>query len=203
MDQKTIIKALKNKKASYLDIKASYAVFVPIVHINGELHVLFEVRAEQLSQPGEICFPGGRIENNESPLDSAIRETIEELNISNNQIDVIGPLDILITPFNLIIYPYCGFINDFDLGSLAFNSQEVSSVFTVPLQDLLQQQPINHPVKVTFAPDKSFPYHLIQEREGYQWKSGSYPVYFYKYGERIIWGITAKILKNLLDCLTS
>ena len=48
---------------------------------------------------------------------------------------------------------------------------------------------------------RSFPFELIPNGEAYNWRSGTYPVYFYSYNGRIIWGITARILKNLADRL--
>ncbi|NEU34154.1 CoA pyrophosphatase, partial [bacterium LRH843] len=64
-----------------MDEFLQFAVLVPLVQKQDELHVLFEVRAHHLRrQPGEICFPGGKIEPNDStPQDAAVRETTEEL----------------------------------------------------------------------------------------------------------------------------
>ena len=59
---------------------AAYAVLVPLVYRKGEPWLLFEVRADTLGrQPGEVCFPGGRMEGVETPTDCALRETEEEL----------------------------------------------------------------------------------------------------------------------------
>ncbi len=61
---------------------------------NDGYHILFEVRSNKLSQqPGEICFPGGRREHDETSMETSIRETCEELLISESNIKLYGPLD--------------------------------------------------------------------------------------------------------------
>ena len=63
------------------------AVILPLIEINNEIHLLFEVRSKKMkSQPGDICFPGGKIEENESPKSAALREASEELNLNNIKI---------------------------------------------------------------------------------------------------------------------
>ena len=52
-----------------------YAVLCPLVEREDGLHFLYEVRARSLSQGGEVCFPGGRMEIGESPEECALRET--------------------------------------------------------------------------------------------------------------------------------
>ena len=65
-----------------MGVRTHYAVLVPVVEWNGKLHLLFEVRSDALRrQPGEVCFPGGRMEEGESPTQCALRETEEELAI--------------------------------------------------------------------------------------------------------------------------
>ena len=180
----------------------SFSVLVPLVTINGQIHLLFEIRSENLkTQPREICFPGGRIEPDEPPVGCAIRETIEELNLSFDRINILGPLDYLVLPYNLILYPFLGTIDAPDVNSINFNKDEVQEIFTVPLDFFINNDPLAHPIKVKTLTDKDFPYHLIQQGEEYHWRSGKYPVYFYSYENYTIWGITARIIKNLIDIL--
>ena len=111
MDISLIRKTLKNRQFSILDSTHESAVVVPIIKINNETHILFEVRALSLNnQPGEICFPGGKIEKGENALNCAIREACEELNISKNNIEIINKLACLVTPFNMTIYSFVGFL---------------------------------------------------------------------------------------------
>ena len=60
-----------------------YAILVPLAQWEGKLCLLFETRAETLvgHQPGEVCFPGGRRERGERPVETALRETWEEIGI--------------------------------------------------------------------------------------------------------------------------
>ncbi len=86
-----------------------FAVMLPLIQVENELHILFEVRSFDLeSQPGEVCFPGGKMEDFEHPSNTALRETMEELNLDQHQIKIIGELPPYTTPFQFAIFPYCG-----------------------------------------------------------------------------------------------
>lgn len=176
------------------------SVTIPLVDYNNSLHILFEVRAKTLrSQPNEICFPGGKIEKDENPLTTAIRETCEEIGICKDKITVILPLDIFISPYNTLIHPYLIFIDD--ISSIKINSAEVEEVFFVPLDYLLNTNVDTFINKVTITPDYNFPYELIPKKHDYKFATGSYEVPFYIYNDYVIWGITAKILLNFLSYL--
>lgn len=178
----------------------NFSVFAPIIEVDNELHLLFEVRSLELNhQPGEICFPGGKIEDNESPIQSAIRETIEELNISKENIEIIAELSPITTLFNVVIYPFCGFINNTLLENIKYSTDEVGSIFTVPLRLLLEQDPLVHTLGVQLNISEDFPFELIGN--DYKWKTSNYPIYFYQYNNYIIWGLTARIVKELLDII--
>ncbi|QUH20992.1 NUDIX hydrolase [Alkaliphilus sp. B6464] len=200
MDIKLIKETIKSKKPVILDIMYESAVIVPIIKVDGDYHILFQVRSFSLNtQPGEICFPGGRLEDNEDAFSCAIRETSEELNISKDNIEILGELDYLVTPFNMAIYSFCGILNDVQFNSIEYNKDEVSSIFSVPIKELLKQEPQVSNMTIHTEPIDNFPFQLVQNGKAYDWKSGIYPVYFYKYKDHIIWGITAKILKGFLD----
>lgn len=202
MNIDVIRKILKYREVNILDIAFKSSVLIPLIQINNELHIIFEVRSKNLkNQPGEICFPGGKIEKNESPLNCAVRETCEELNISQYNIEIIKELDLLVTPFNMAIYSFCGVLKNIDYNCISFNKDEVSSLFSVPLVDLLNQDPKVSNMDIHVTPQDAFPFHLIQDGNAYNWKTGSYPTYFYRYKNYIIWGITAKILKSFLDTI--
>ena len=69
-----------------LGARHSYAVLCPLVERPDGLHLLFEVRSAALHrQPGEVCFPGGRMEAGETPEQCALRETEEESEVIPNQ----------------------------------------------------------------------------------------------------------------------
>lgn len=179
-----------------------FSVLIPLVCVEGNYHLLFEVRSDNLNnQPGEICFPGGKVEAQEKPETSAVRETFEELNIPKSAIKLLGPLDYIVTPYNSIIYPFVGKLEIKEPTRINYNKAEVARVFTVPLESLLKQKPKVHHIYVKVVPYEGFPYEWIQNGRNYKWKTGSYPVFFYNYGNNIIWGITARILKSFLEVI--
>ena len=76
------------------DVTGEYAVLVPLVERPEGLCLLYEVRADTLGrQPGEVCFPGGRLEPGEDAVSCALRETWEELGIPRPAVEVVAELD--------------------------------------------------------------------------------------------------------------
>ena len=85
------------------------AVLVPFVEKDGKWHLLFEQRALHLrKQAGDICFPGGRLNEGESPREAALRETEEELLISREEIDIVAELDPVCGPSLGLVWPFVG-----------------------------------------------------------------------------------------------
>ncbi|HCS11709.1 MAG TPA: CoA pyrophosphatase, partial [Clostridiales bacterium] len=93
MNIENIKNKLKNIKPKPIDFDVSFAVLVPMIEIDGELNFIYEVRSNSITQPGEISFPGGRIEEGESPKEAAIRETSEELLLNKANIEIIAELN--------------------------------------------------------------------------------------------------------------
>ncbi len=172
----------------------NFAVLIPLVFRKGEYHVLFEVRARELrNQPGEICFPGGAVEHGESRFAAAVRETVEELKIKRSQIEVIAPMDELITPAGMVITPFLGVIRGYR-GT--FSPDEVDRVFTVPLRWFAENEPESYQTEVLTNPGDDFPYDRIPGGRDYQWRRGKYEVLFYRFGSNFIWGMTAKMMRQ-------
>lgn len=187
------------------------AVLVPLIEIEGELHFLFEKRAANIKQGGEICFPGGKIEiTDSSSLAAAIRETQEELGCDQEQITVLGRLKTLILASGVLINPYLGVLNC-SLSELKTDPQEVDSIFTLPVDSFLERQPDRYDCLV-----KVHPYVIDSETnvrtdllpvinlglpERYQepWGDSIQKIYAYQTESGVIWGLTAKVL---YDCLT-
>lgn len=194
---------LINRKTAVCDkeIYREFSVLVPIIKTGNEYSLIFEVRSENLTkQPNEICFPGGKIEKFESARQAAVRETTEELLIPEAYINVVAELDTVVTPFNSILYPFAGKLNSYK-GT--FNTEEVKEIFTVPLSFFLENAPLCHYINVRMKPKEDFPYHMVQEGRDYPWGKGKYPVYFYVYENKIIWGLTARIIRNFTNLLSS
>lgn len=168
------------------------AVLIPLIAKNDGYHILFEVRSNKLThQPGEICFPGGKREPNETSMQTAIRETCEELLVSKSDIDIYGPLDYFLSPTGMRIDAYLGELKNY---CNQYSQDEVSDIFTVPLEFFQNTQPQHYYNKVKMQPEDTFPFDKIPGGRYYPWARGKYEVLFYEYEEHIIWGLTAKIL---------
>lgn len=193
-----IIRNHKPRVNDYSDYK-EFSVLIPIINYKDQPCILFQVRSQSLlKQPGEICFPGGRIEYGEVPVQAVIRETCEELLIKEENLEILGELDTLITPFNTIIYPFAASLYDYQN---TFSKFEVEEVFYIPLEFLKNHEPKCSYLDVIMEPHDDFPFEKVQYGRDYPWAKGTYPVYFYEYDGKIIWGITARILKNFIELL--
>lgn len=156
--------------------------------------ILFEVRsAEVESQPGDICLPGGMAEEGEKPEQTAVRETAEELRIREDQIRILGPMDVLYTGSGLLLYPFAAELLDY--GS-SFSADEVAEVFQVPLDYFLQTDPEIWHTQMKVMPEEGFPFERIHAGRDYAWRTRREEVLFYQYGKYTIWGLTAKIMRS-------
>lgn len=178
------------------------AILIPLVEIDGDWHILFEVRALTMrKQPGDISFPGGRIdEADASPMVAALRETHEELGVPPERVTVIGELSPYITSTSFVVYPFIGQINIDDIIP-SYNKAEVEEVFTIPVNWLLTHEPYLHLVDVEPTPSPNFPFEKIMNGEQYKWRARPMEEWFYDYGEYTVWGLTARILKHFIDLL--
>nr|WP_221450733.1 CoA pyrophosphatase [Bacillus pumilus] len=174
------------------------AVLVPLVQVNGEWHILFEVRSLIMrKQPGDISFPGGKLDGSETAQEAALRETHEELGIPPESVEILGQLSPYIASPSFVVYPYVGIIDEQKVKH-SFNQEEVEETFTVPLSWLSQYEPYLHHVSVQPTPAEDFPYEKIMNGEKYRWGSRSIEEWFYDYENYTIWGLTARILKHFV-----
>jgi 8-oxo-dGTP pyrophosphatase MutT (NUDIX family) len=157
------------------------AVLVPVVSHDDELRVLFTRRTAHLhDHAGQISFPGGRAEDGESPRDTALRETTEEIGLDATRVEVLGHLSEYTTVTGYRVTPVVGLVQrPFELRPDDF---EVAEVFEVPLAFLLD--PANH--------QRNQLIHEGLERH----------YYAMPYGPYYIWGATAGMLMNLYAFLT-
>jgi 8-oxo-dGTP pyrophosphatase MutT (NUDIX family) len=154
------------------------AVLVPVVD-RAEPTVLLTQRAIHLPQhPGQISFPGGKIEpSDDTPLAAALREAEEEVGLEASVIDPIGYLDLYMTTQGFRIVPLLARIApDY---RLTLNPSEVDEAFEVPLQFLME--PGNH---------------LKHSRD---WEGIKRYYFEIPFEHRKIWGVTAGILRNLYE----
>lgn len=170
-----------------------FAVSIMLLENNSDYDVLFEVRSSKINrQPGDICLPGGMLEKNEAPEEAALREASEELQIPTSDMEIITPLDILIGT-GTIVYTYAVKLNNYN-GS--YSKSEVAETFTVPLSFFLNTEPEIYYTTTQTIPDKDFPFDKIYGGKNYDWRKARTPIYFYIYKNRVIWGMTAKIMRS-------
>ncbi len=153
------------------------SVLVPLIDNGEEVSVLLSKRTEYVPHhKGQVCFPGGsREEGDSSLLHTALRESEEELGIRGKNVAILGSMPPVPTMTSFIITPFVGAISP----DTAFtcDGYEVEEVFTAPLSLFLRLD--------RYRKTETF------------YRGAPYPVYFFDYQDRTIWGATAKILRNI------
>ena len=152
------------------------AVLVPIV-LRGNLTVMLTERSHDMpSHPGQISFPGGKVEEcDTSPVDCALREAHEEIGLGREFVEPLGYLDSYRTGTGFQISPVVAFVRQ---GfTLKVDSREVLDVFEVPLAFLMNEA--NH------------------KKDARTWRGRQRHFYAMPYEGRYIWGATAGMLKNM------
>ncbi|WP_051638595.1 NUDIX hydrolase [Butyrivibrio sp. NC2002] len=202
----TIDHISKKLNSSYIN-KLQYpigssAVTIPLVKRDDALHVLFEKRSNNLHfQPGEICFPGGRIEDGESPQDAAMRELCEELFPAGNgkdHIKLLSSMRPMIGPAGSTVFPYVVLLEDYNSS---FSEDEVETVFSYSLDELLLSTPSYSTMTRKSIPSDSFPFEMIPDGKDYKWHSQKLDMWFYETNNGIIWGFTARLLHLFLESI--
>ncbi|NIK11466.1 8-oxo-dGTP pyrophosphatase MutT (NUDIX family) [Alkalibacillus almallahensis] len=181
------------------------AVILPLIEKNDGLHILFEVRSKTMrTQPGEICFPGGRVdEDDDNTNEAALRELNEELGVDQDRLLYTQSLGWIQTPFGLTVHVYVGLLTNTSESSFELNPGEVDDVFTVPLHFFLQNEPTIHYMNMAIEPDEAFPISDVPNQSHYTKQTFQIEEHFYYYQNRVIWGLTARILKEFIHILTS
>lgn len=174
------LKDLQNNK-NFVKLKLlqrrQAAVLIALCHVNENLCLLYTVRTFELKRhAGQVSFPGGMIDENESVEDAARRETEEELGIKRETIIVYGSGG-PVPGMNVAITPVVGYIKDIgDVKKLNISKQEVKDVFTLPVVDFCKPENCKH----------------TQFRDGF-----SSPVYIIN--NHRVWGVTAFITHAFLS----
>ena len=196
-------RAFAGRTAGIYGARGVFAVLVPLVERDGELCLLFEVRAQDMrGQPGEVCFPGGRVEPGEDPGDAALRETFEEIGIPPAAVERIAEMDAIQDVADRVIYPFLGRVDEAAVREMKLNRAEVGEVFHVPLTTLFAAEPYVYTAPVVTQIGEDFPYEKIGFPDGkYRWGKGRAEVPIFEHEAHTIWGLTARIVRQLLDIL--
>lgn len=189
------IEKLKNVNEEYKSIEPiinkKASVVIPLIACKDGIEILFEKRNSKIPQGGEICFPGGVIEDGETPDKTAVRELKEELLINDEQVDFITKLHLMSTEYGTQIFSNLVIIKDYNW---TFSKSEVESVFSIPISWFIENEPEVYDAHLIRDESDDLPYELIPNGKGYDWKSLNSKLYFYRSEPEIIWGLTAKLL---------
>lgn len=178
-----ILHHYKKKKITNENLFPS-AVLIPLFYSQGQYHVLFAKRSDEVNfHKGQVCFPGGGPETRDSSLlQTALREAEEEIGLKAEDVEILGELDdnptltsgYVISPFVASIpYPY----------PFKADRREVEQIFSVPLSALMDE---------------------ANFRQDYKTINGkTVCVYYYEYGGKLIWGATARIVRQFTELLRS
>ena len=157
------------------------AVLIPLVLHMSKTTVLLTRRTEHLAKhPGQISFPGGQVDDDDNtPEETALRETEEEIGLHRSYIDIIGRLCDYETRTGFRVTPIVAFVNPpFELEQ---DSNEVAEFFEVPLAFLLD--PKNY------------------QRHSHICEGTKREFYAISYNQYYIWGATAGMLVNFCEVL--
>jgi 8-oxo-dGTP pyrophosphatase MutT (NUDIX family) len=159
------------------------AVLVPIVARPEGLSMILIQRPETMAaHPGEVSFPGGKVDAADpSPLETALREAEEEIGLARAHVELLGFLDCYQVGSGFRVVPVVGLVTlPFTLD---VHAREVADAFEVPLAFLMDSA--NHQK------------HSREAKGQTQW------FYAMPYEGRFIWGATAAMIRNLFERLTA
>jgi 8-oxo-dGTP pyrophosphatase MutT (NUDIX family) len=158
-------------------------------------HLLLTKRSSRITaHANEVSFPGGSFDkaDDASLADTAIRETKEEIGLHFQKSDLIGHLDVVRTlTSNFIIYPFVTLQDKTLIPTIL--TDEVQDIIDAPLLETLQTMDKDH--------DYYHYYHKQQQQQHHHHDSSLEDIYKFTYRSQVIWGATARILKQLYDCL--
>lgn len=176
----------------------SCAVLCPLVEGEDGLRLLFEVRSSFVSQGGEVCFPGGRMEPGESPQNCALRETEEELSIPRGEVTLLGTPDFIWNQRGFLLRPVLGLVSPAGLAALRPAPAEVAEVFTVPLAFFREMEPDLRRYELIPHVPEDFPYGPVGIPPDYPWSRGQVEIPIWYYENHVIWGMTARLVREIV-----
>lgn len=157
------------------------AVLVPLVEYPDGLRLLLTQRTAHLREhPGQISFPGGRVEPDDTDaVHTALREAAEEIGLTANQVEIAGVLPPHAVVTGFAVTPVVGLISS--PLALRLDDFEVAEAFEVPLDFLLDPRHQQQQHRVV----RGVELHMVE----------------YHYGQRRIWGATAQMIHSFLKIL--
>jgi 8-oxo-dGTP pyrophosphatase MutT (NUDIX family) len=175
------LKAVENLSDFNMDNR-SYSGVLVIIHFSNQIpEVILTKRSKYLNNhAGEISFPGGRFSSTDtSILQTALRETFEEIGLVVNKESIVGNLEPTYTyTSKILIYPYVAVLDQIQKDLIP--NCEVERIISIPLEKLLNS--------------------IIEDIEH---SARHYKMFKIIIDGDVIWGATARILKNLFDMITS
>ena len=187
------------KEPGIMGRKKFFAILALMVEIDGETHFLFEKRAAHIDrQPGEVCFPGGEMEPGETFRQCAVRETVEELGIPEESIDIAAEIDMIYNFNGAEIHCFLGSIDEETMRNAGISEDEVERIFTVPVNYFMENDPELPKVRVEVIPPEDFPFEKIGFAGGYKWITGEMEVPIFEYEGNVVWGLTGRIVLNIV-----
>lgn len=204
----------KNISISGRDEFFNSSVLIPLILIEGEYHFIFQKRSKNISQAGEVCFPGGKIDDeiDKDSEETALRETYEEFSIDRDKINIMGRVDTVFSPIGAMVDGYVGIVNIKNLKEIKINLCEVEYIFTVPVSFFENNKPERYYVEIKaksstidgngkqniLLPVKKLNLPKIYEEP---WGNYKYKIYVYKYNGEVIWGLTARFIFDIIKML--
>jgi len=186
-------------------------VMVLLAQLEGRLQLVFEKRPSHIRQGDEVSFPGGhRDAADRHSLDTALRETEEELGLTAGHLDVLGRLDTVISPTGIIVEAFVALAAINSLTALALSPEEVAYVFSRPLNWFMAQEPQVYDIMLQAVPYRcggdgertyTFPAKELALPARYHeaWPCYSQQVYVYDCRGEVVWGITARLVRDLVE----
>lgn len=144
----------------------------------GSLELALTLRSDEINHGGQISFPGGAAESDETTIDTALREAREEIGIQPKRVTIIGELtELYVAHSNHRVTPVVGYLDEFP--EFKVNPTEVKEVFAIELDSLL------HKKNLTI--------------EDWDLKADKYRVPYWDIHHVPLWGATAMMLSELMD----
>ena len=169
--------AYRPRRIARADLERS-AVLIPVIHDPAGERIVFTARHHLLRfQPGEISFPGGKAEPGETGLACALREAEEEISLLPERAEIAGELDQVMVSGRYLVSPFVGLLRAGE--PFKPRDTEVASVIAISVAEFLDAK-------------------ILETIPGMRGSSGN-PVYKFTVGEHVIWGATARMLKQLLE----